>query len=282
MVAAVMAIPVPIQIESTATLRPSKGTEIFASAEGTIEEVSVKDGQFVQKGEPLLCIDSPRLLDDYDEAKQKLEKSNEELILNQRLRNNRRLTTSEQDEIDLKIEASEKIIPIHAKSLARLEREIEKLTVRAPASGTIETRQVQEYLKQPVPMGKWLLSIREEDSQWELEAKIPERYLQELRNALQNESTSAIARMTSLPTQPLRLRVSDPITWRPVETGVTGTLDNREYKVRFTLENSLPTSVASTGASARVAITTGRGPLIWALSKDFIEDISARTAMWLR
>jgi hypothetical protein len=134
-------------------------------------------------------------------------------------------------------------------------------------------------------MGKWLLSIREEDSQWELEAKIPERYLQELRNALQNESTSAIARMTSLPTQPLRLRVSDPITWRPVETGVpnaTGTLDNREYRVRFTLEDSLPTTVASTGASARIAIATSRGPLIWALSKDFIEDIGARTAMWLR
>jgi hypothetical protein len=91
--------------------------------------------------------------------------------------------------------------------------------------------------------------------------------------------------MTALPTQPLRIRVSDPITWRPVETGVpsaTGTLDSREYRVRFALEDPLPTTVASTGASARIAITTGRGPLIWALSKDFIEDIGARTAMWLR
>jgi hypothetical protein len=286
MVAAVMAIPIPIQIESTATLRPSKASEMFASADGTIQEVFVEDGQFVQKGAPLLSIDSPRLLNAHDEAKLNLEKLESEWKKqNKQLLNDRELTKSERDAIELKIEVLAKDIQDHATSVKRRKREIEELTVRAPASGTIEARQVQDYLKQPVPMGKWLLSIREEESQWELEAKIPERYLQELRNASQNESTSAIARMTALPTQPLRLRVSDPITWRPVETGVpstTGTLDNREYRVRFALEDPLPTTVASTGASARIAITTGRGPLIWALSKDFIEDISARTAMWLR
>lgn len=286
MVAAVMAIPVPIQIESTATLRPSKASEMFAPSDGTIEKVFVKDGQFVQKGEPLLSIDSPRLLADYDEAKLKLEKLEEENeVSRQRLLNDRDLPRSELIRSELKVEAFPNEKRKHLNFIALLEREIEELTVRAPASGTIETRQVQNYLKQPVPRGKWLFSIREEDSQWELEAKIPERYLQELRNASQNESTSAIARMTALPTQPLRLRLSDPITWRPVETSVpstTDTLDNREYRVRFALEDSLPSTIASTGASARIAIATSRGPLIWALSKDFIEDIGARTAMWLR
>jgi len=286
MVAAIMAIPVPIQIESTATLRPSKASEMFASADGTIEKVFVKDGQFVQKGEPLLSIDSPRLLADYDEAKLKLEKLEEESeVCRQRLLNDRDLPRSELIRAELKVAAFPNEKQKQATFIALLEREIEELTVKAPASGTIETRQVQEYLKQPVPRGKWLLSIREEDSQWELEAKVPERYLQELRNASQNESTSAIARMTAFPTQPLRIRVSDPITWRPVDTGVprtAGTSENREYRVRFALEDPLPTTVASTGASARIAIATSRGPLIWALSKDFIEDIGARTAMWLR
>jgi hypothetical protein len=167
-----------------------------------------------------------------------------------------------------------------------LQQRIDHLTIRAPASGVVETWDVEAKLRdQSIPMGKWLLSIRDQDSQWELEASIPERYLQELRTASQNESTSAIARMTSFPTQPMRLRVSDPVTWRPVATGVasaTSTLENRDFRVRFALEDSLPTSIASTGASARIAITTGRGPLIWALSKDFIEDIGARTAMWSR
>jgi multidrug efflux pump subunit AcrA (membrane-fusion protein) len=285
MVAAVMAIPVPIQIESTATLRPSKASEMFASANGTIEKVFVKDGQFVQKGEPLLSIASPELSQDHEQAIANRLRSKQRFDELGRKVHDQALTSSERDSIAFEQKKLEEIQKSDENRITLLQQQIDRLTILAPASGTIEARQVQDYLKQPVPKGKWLLSLRNEDSQWELEAKIPERYLQELRNASQNESTSAIARMTALPTQPLRLRVSDPITWRPVETGVpsaTGTLDNREYRVRFALEDPLPTTVASTGASARIAITTGRGPLIWALSKDFIEDIGARTAMWLR
>ena len=286
MVAAVMAIPVPIQIESTATLRPSKGSEIFASSEGTIQKVFVKDGQFVRAGEPLLCIDSPELRADHEQGIANDLRSKQRLSeLSRRLHRDQSLTSSERDSIEYEQETLQKIQKLDENRIALLQQQIDRLTISAPVSGIVECQQIQDYLATPVPMGKWLLSIREQDSQWELEAKIQERYLRELRNSLNNESTSAIARMTALPTQPLRIHVRDPITWRPVETGLpsaTGTLENREYRVRFALEDSLPTTVASTGASARIAITTGRGPLIWALSKDFIEDISARTAMWLR
>ena len=286
MVAAVMAIPVPIQIESTATLRPSKGSEIFASSEGTIQKVFVKDGQFVRAGEPLLCIDSPELRADHEQGIANDLRSKQRLSeLSRRLHRDQSLTSSERDSIEYEHETLQKIQKLDENRIALLQQQIDGLTISAPVSGIVECQQIQGYLATPVPMGKWLLSIREQDSQWELEAKIQERYLRELRNSLNNESTSAIARMTALPTQPLRIHVRDPITWRPVETrlpSATGTLENREYRVRFAMEDSLPTTVASTGASARIAITTGRGPLIWALSKDFIEDISARTAMWLR
>ena len=286
-VAAIMAIPVPMQIESTATLRPSKGTDLFASADGVIKEVLVKHGQSVNAGDPLVRIDSPKLLADYDEAKVKLEKSNEKLEeLRQSLLNNRALTKAERDSIAFEFDALQKIQQIETNALSRFEREIERLTIRAKSAGIVETWRVEESLdRRPVRMGQWLFSIREHDSEWELQAAIPERYLQELRKASGETTTSTIARMTSLPTKPLRLRLSDPMTWRPIASrtpNVNDSLDDRQYLVRLTLEDSLPASVAVTGASARVAITTGNGPLVWALSKDFIEDIGVRTAMWLQ
>lgn len=284
---AIMAIPVPMQIESTATLRPSKGTELFASADGVIEEVLVKHGQSVNAGDPLVRIDSPKLRADYDEAKVKLEKSIEKLEeLRQSLLNNRALTKAERDSIALEFDALQKIQQIETNALTRFEREIERLTIRAKSAGIVETWRVEESLdRRPVRMGQWLFSIRQHDSEWELQAAIPERYLQELRKASGDITTSTIARMTSLPTKQLRLRLSDPITWRPIASrtpSVNDSLDDRQYLVRLTLEDSLPASVAVTGASARVAITTGNGPLVWALSKDFIEDIGVRTAMWLQ
>lgn len=286
-VMSVLAIPVPIQIETNATLIPTHTKECFAPTDGVIEKVFIKHGDPVVRGQTLLKLQSEKLVSEYQQALANHAKSQQrKKDIDERLLRDRGLMPAERDTLESERTALLSILELEKQGLDLLSSQVDRLTIRATTDGVIDTWNVDLLLQErPVRIGQWLFTIRETQSQWELETMIPERDLGELRKASQQPS-SAYARFVAAPQTKLVLHSLPSDRWRPAESGdaiqQSRYGDRTNYLVPFRIEDPLPPGVDISGASARVAINTGSGPLIWALSRDFIQDLMIRTTMWFR
>jgi hypothetical protein len=286
-VLSVLAIPVPIQIETHATLIPTHTKECFAPTDGVIEQVFIKHGDPVVRGQTLLKLQSEKLVSEYQQALANHAKSQQrEKDIEERLLRDRGLMPAERDTLESERTALLSILQLEKQGLDLLSSQVDRLTIRATTDGVIDTWNVDLLLQErPVRIGQWLFTIRETQSQWELETMIPERDLGELRKASQNPS-SAYARFVAAPQTKLVIHSLPSDRWRPAESADAFQQsrygDRTNYLVPFRFEDPLPPGVDVSGATARVAINTGSGPLIWALSRDFIQDLMIRTTMWFR
>jgi uroporphyrinogen-III decarboxylase len=129
------------------------------------------------------------------------------------------------------------------------------------------------------------LSLHESKSSWILEAALPERDAQEFRLAFEDDQNPPVATMTSMPQIQLPvhlLRGTQPrIDSSQAAEAFTGS-NSAVLRMRFELDAaSLPSQIAVAGATARISIPIGRGPLIWALGKDFAHKVWSRVQLWI-
>ena len=283
----VFALPVPIRLHATAVLVPLIQQHVYAPIDATVETVLVTHGQSMKVGDPLIQLRSPALSAEYEQSlaqqlrtKQRLED------IEARLLRETALSPAQRDELEGERKVITSVWPIEMKQLALLRKQIDSLCVVANIDGIVSTWNVQDSLRdRPLRTGQWLLSIHESESPWILEAALPERDAQEFRIAIENDQTLPVATMTSMPKVQLPIHLCR-VSFSRIDNGQKGELgtdlNSAVLRLRFEVDaDSLPTQVAVAGATARISIPVGRGPLIWALGKDFAYKVWARVQLWI-
>ena len=283
----VFALPVPIRLHATAVLVPLIQQHVYAPIDATVETVLVKHGQSMKVGDPLIQLRSPALSAEYEQTlaqqlrtKQRLED------IEARLLRETALSPAQRDELEGERKVITSVRPIEMKQLALLRKQIDSLCVVANVDGIVSTWNVQDSLRdRPLRTGQWLLSLHESESPWILEAALPERDAQEFRIAIENDQTLPVATMTSMPKIQLPIHLCR-VSFSRIDNGQKGELgtdpNSAVLRLRFEVDaDSLPRQVAVAGATARISIPVGRGPLIWALGKDFAYKVWARVQLWI-
>ncbi len=283
----ICAVPVPIHLHATAILVPQVQQHVYAPVDATVEEILVEHGQTVRRGELLIRLTSLKLSLDYEKAVGDHQFKRQRLDdLRSRLLRETTLSTLQQDHFAAESNEIQSSLSNDQKRIALLQKQIDSLSVRANVDGVVSTWNVQDSLRdRPLKTGQWLLSIHESDSPWVMEASLHERDAHEFCQAIEAQCFQPIATLTSMPRVPLPVQLSRGTTPR-IENAQTGnaTTDSHAsaFRVRFEVDSSdLPIEAAVAGATARITIPVGRGPLIWALGKDFAYSVWSRVQLWI-
>lgn len=283
----VFAMPVPIRLHATAILVPLVQQHVFAPMDATVEAVLVEHGQSVKLGDPLIRLRSPNLVAEYEQTiAQQLRNAQRLEDIEALLLRGTALSPTQKGELEGELKTIASIRPIEVNQLALLRKQIESLLVVATVDGVVSTWNVQESLRdRPLRTGQWLMSLHQSASPWILEATLSERDAYEFRLAMENGQNQPVAMMTSLPQTELPIRLRKSFLPR-IDSGKHGdaAIDPKSavLRLQFDVEaESIPAQVAVAGATARISIPVGRGPLIWALSKDFANSVWARIQLWI-
>jgi hypothetical protein len=277
----ILAIPVPVMVESSAVLVPVDIEELYAPMDGVVERVLVHPGQRVEPGTPLVQLQSTSLAAEREKSRASIIQQEQRLAdLDNRLLRDRGLAPIERDSLETERDTIRIALQYEQKALDLIDQQWEQLTIRAKSAAIVETWQVEESLNgRPVRMGQWLFSLRSPTTKWELEAKIPERNLDEIIRSHNNSQSTSFARLIASPKEKWTIQSKPPASWRSLQQQPGDALPM--YLVRFQLGDDFPDSLAMAGATARISVSSGKASLAWALSKDFVETFLMRVRMWL-
>jgi hypothetical protein len=292
LLACILAIPVPIHIHAPAVLVPTVQQHVYAPWDSIVDSILVDHGQHVKQGEPLLRLKSPILQAEFDAAQSSQRRNTQRLAdIEGRLLRETNLPKAQRDELEGELCMLQSTQEIEQRSIRRLERQLESLTVIAQFDGTVATWNAQVNLKdRPVRAGQWLLSLHEVEAQWMFEAALPEQYAGEFQDAIEAGSSDAIAMLTSAPKHPIHIRYNrTEIPYIDLSSqyfdpkfASRGYSEMAILRLRFDVEDGLiPEKIATAGTTARVSVTSGKGPLIWAFSKDFLRKTWAQIRLWI-
>jgi multidrug efflux pump subunit AcrA (membrane-fusion protein) len=190
--------PADFFVHARGKLQPQIRRETFAPLDGQVTRLSVRHGDRVQAGAPLLELSNPqldvetqRLQGEYDTTRKRLAVIESSLLqvgaAKERSRERIEELSAEQEEL-VKLADSQRT------QLALLAKERDKLVVRSPMEGEVLTWEVEQLLKdRPVERGQSLLSIGDLTGPWLAEVLVPDNSISYLldRRAVADEPLSA-------------------------------------------------------------------------------------------
>jgi multidrug efflux pump subunit AcrA (membrane-fusion protein) len=287
LLACLLAIPVPIRLHATAVLVPKVQQHVYCPLDAIVEKVFVEHGQSVSVGTPLLRLQSPTLNAEYEQsAAQQLRNSQRILDITAKLLRETSLSPAQRDELEGERQALKDVQEVEQIKLNRLQHQMDSLLIVAELDGVIATWNIQDNLRnRPLRTGQWLLSLHEAGSKWTLEASLPESDAFEFRQAMQTEQELPVATLTGTPQKPIRVHyIPDNLT--RIDNGAInpsqGATPDAVLRLRFDVDPAdLSEGKTVPGATARISIPNGRGPLIWALSKDFVRKLWTQVQLWV-
>ncbi len=182
-------VPWNFNIHSPGKLQPIERREVFATVEGTIQNVLVRHGQDVKQGDLLLELDNRDLTLKHEELVGEYRRTDASIKAYQsQMADGGRLNKLERDRIQGQLVEALAHLTSLGQQIRTLELKIGKTRIYAPVSGKITTWDVEQVLKlRPVQPGQAVLSIANPSGPWELELHMPEDrmgYLGEARAAL--------------------------------------------------------------------------------------------------
>lgn len=289
--AAVLLFPVPIKMHATAVLIPTLQQHVYAPQDCIVEQVLVEHGDQVHAGQVLVKLRSTTLAADFEQTRAQHIRDVQQLDeVSMRLLRDKSLTAIERDELEGEKVALEATLRTQQRILSGLQEQLDRMQVVASIDGVVATWNLKENLRdRPVRMGQWLLTLHDAKSDWFFEASFPEQDSHDFQLAIQKTDVTPMASLNASPQTLVPLRYSKD------SNRVDRLVKNREIwnysdrnaiepvlRVRFDVDaRQLPEQGITAGASAKVTIPTGRGPLIWALSKDMIRRTWAQFRMWI-
>ncbi len=285
----ILSIPVPIRLHATAVLVPAEQQHVYAPWDAVVEKVLVDHGQEVKAGTPVLQLRSQTLQSDYDNMLAQQARNQQRMSdIESKLLRETTLTSAQRDELEGERKSLVSVQAVERKLIRRFQSQLDAMLIVAELDGTVATWNVKNNLTdRPVRTGQWLMSIHQADSQWMLEAVLPEYNAHELKESIAANNPDPTATMTGSPEQKVHIRFNQETLPRidSVASGVPLEFDshaNSVLRLRFDVDGStLPENVATAGATARVSIPNGKGPLAWALGKDFVRRAITQIRLWI-
>ena len=192
-IAALFLIPAPFKVSGKATLTPVVQRDVFVNVEGEVIEVPVEHGQTVQQGQRVALLRNTELDQQYKQLSGERERALLTLqtleFRKRRPESMRNAAEATQLTIDLG-QARQKYEHLN-EQVALLEEKLSRLEVTSPITGTVVTWDVRENLMQrPVTPGQVLMTVIDPTQEWILEIKMPEKRIQHIQNALEDNAGS--------------------------------------------------------------------------------------------
>jgi biotin carboxyl carrier protein len=171
-------VPWTLTIEGKGSLMPEERQNVYAPIAGTVIDVPHQHGEFVQKGDVVVRLDSKEL--DKELTKLLGERAKAESTLSvlkgQDHRSSQR--QAEQDynfQVKVQIAEAKATKNSAAEQIQIVQEQIESMTIRAPVTGQITTWEVRKNLMgRPVEIGHELISIGSTEGEWALEVEVPD------------------------------------------------------------------------------------------------------------
>lgn len=185
--AALVFVPAPFKLTSKGTLEPEIRQDVFAAVDGTVEQVFVKQGDMVKKGQHLVHMRNTDL------ERERLRIRGEIDVTTQQINNVKRAISAERSLSDAdrnelfsqQAELLKKLANLQTQQ-ALYEEKIKELDIYSPIDGKVVTWDLQNRLKnRPVQRGQVLMRVADLSGPWELELHMPEKRMGHIVKARQ-------------------------------------------------------------------------------------------------
>jgi multidrug efflux pump subunit AcrA (membrane-fusion protein) len=175
-IGALVFVPWDFTVEAPGTLQPVVRREVFAAADGTVDQIYVRSGDQVAAGAPLLDLRNTEL--DFGEADllKQINETEQELLNAERFyKQGRNLTPEDQSRLPGQIALLEQRRENLNRQAVLMNEKRRQLRITSPLAGQVATWNVTELLAQrPVRRGQALLSLVDPAGEWEVEVRLPE------------------------------------------------------------------------------------------------------------
>lgn len=167
--------PASFTMESKGTLEPVLRQDVFAGIDGVVDDLKVKHGQEVAKGQLLAKLRNTDLEVALADIQGQRMATTEELLSLQRASVAARLTTEERLRISGKLaEVKQKLASLDSQWALYKTKQLE-LNITSPMNGEVITWDLRDRLiTRPVQLGQILMRVADPSGQWQLELKMPE------------------------------------------------------------------------------------------------------------
>ncbi|HVX12209.1 MAG TPA: HlyD family efflux transporter periplasmic adaptor subunit [Pirellulales bacterium] len=270
-------IPVDFSLTSEGKLQPVDRREVFAAVDGTIDQILVRHGEHVKKGQVLLEMKSTDLEVAIEDVTGKLNQAIEALQAAKYTGNAR--GGSRNDDQDARNAASriseyQEQVKSYKFQLDLLREKKEKLKVTSPINGVVTTWDFErELLSRPVKPGDALLTVADESSDWELELDVPEDRMGHITLA-QKEHGPQLPVTYHLATEP-GSNYEGEVTDVHESAEVQGE-DGSIVLVKVKIDKEQHADLLRPGANVKARIYCGRSSIGYWLFHDALGFISSR------
>jgi hypothetical protein len=175
--ASMFIIPMDFDLQGNGKLKPTVERQVFAHADGEVEQVYIKHGDTVAENQPLVKLKNNELEQQIQttrgQYKQSLQQAYE---LKRQLNSSTTLTEAERIRLQQDYnQAEQEAVNRNAELNLLVERQ-SKLQRLSPINGLITTWDVEKVLNaRPVVTGQVLMSVADPEGPWEVEVLMPEK-----------------------------------------------------------------------------------------------------------
>ncbi|MFM2217099.1 MAG: hypothetical protein RL240_1417, partial [Planctomycetota bacterium] len=175
-------IPMDFDLQGNGKLKPTVERQVFAHADGEVEQVYIKHGDEVVENQPLVKLKNNELEQQIQttrgQYKQALQQAYE---LKRQLNNSTSLTESDRIRLQQDYnQAEQEAVNRNAELTLLVERQA-KLQRLSPIKGLITTWDVEKVLNaRPVVTGQVLMTVADPEADWEVEVLMPEKRMRYL------------------------------------------------------------------------------------------------------
>jgi len=202
--AALVLVPLELELEAEGTIEPDVRREVFAPIDGEVIEVLVDHGAILEAGQPIVNLRNPKLELELTELLGQIQTSTAELsrvrgVMTERRgleANERQQLQGEELEFKVRLESLREKLKLQ-------QSRMEQLVIRAPINGTVVTWDVEKTLRsRPVMTGQVLLEIADLTQPMHLELKMPDKRMSHLDRRILEVDQSDIPVTYILATDP--------------------------------------------------------------------------------
>lgn len=175
-------IPMDFDLQGNGKLKPTVERQVFAHADGEVEQVYIKHGDTVLENQPLVKLKNNELEQQIQttrgQYKQSLQQAYE---LKRQLNSSTTLTEAERIRLQQDYNQAEQEAVNRNAELGLLVERQSKLQRLSPINGLITTWDVEKVLNaRPVVTGQVLMSVADPEGPWEVEVLMPEKRMRYL------------------------------------------------------------------------------------------------------
>lgn len=271
--------PATLHIDGNGKLEPVNQAYIFAAHDGFVDDLPIREGNEVKKGDKLLALRSPELA-------LEIEKTLGELNGLQEKRNGFQISLNQLSGQDTETQLARSQLSAEMVELNLYEQQLRDilklqeenrsdLVHQSPIDGMIVTENIRSLLEhRPVKRGEALLQVADVKGPWHIRCEIADNdagYLS--RRLAEDTSLTCTVRLASLPSKTFEGRIDR------ISQMVRKNDDQQAVWIAYVQIAAGDPSVYRYGANARLQFNCGRKPLVFVWLRPLLENLRRR--FWL-